>query len=402
MKTLVPAFVLLLAFCVLSASAATYTINSSGTGDFATIQDAILNMVANDVLLLEDGIYTGVGNREITTLGLPIGIASLNGPANCTVDLQNSYQGFLLFNGESPGTVIEGIMFINGSGNNGGAINITNTSPTIRGCVFRNNDATIGGGVFTTGSSSLIEDCLFESNTSESGAGISVSGGGGGVTVRNCRFLSNDGFPRGGGISFSGSSSSIVESCEFFDNNARDGGAAYVASSSPEFRYCLFIRNTAVVNGGAFHFQSANAPSIISCTMYDNEAGQFGSGVHTRQGSSVSIENTIIASGRIADAVHCVTSGIVSLSCSNVFGNQGGDYVDCLAGLEGSAGNFSLDSEFCDAGGDDFTLHSDSPCVPGNHPDGALCALIGALDVACGATTAVEQTSWGEVKGMFR
>ncbi len=401
MKTMVLVFALLSAICVLSPLAATYTINDSGTGDFATIQDAVLNMVANDVLLLEDGVYSGFNNRNIVTSGLPIRIASLNGPDNCTLDLQNNYLGFLFFNGEGPGTVIEGITFINGSSNNGGAINITNTSPTIRGCVFRNNNSSFGGGLFMTGSSSLVEDCLFDSNTGEFGAGISINSSGV-ATIRNCRFVNNDGFPRGGGMHISGSNSSIVENCEFFDNNATAGGAVFVAAASNEFRDCLFVGNSAVASGGALHFRISNSPSVISCTIYDNEAGDFGSGVFSRDGASVSIENTIISSGRIAEAVYCFNGGSVSLSCSNVFGNPGGDYVSCLAGLDGSSGNFSLDPEFCDAVGDDFTLHSDSPCAPGNHPDGDLCALIGALDVACGATTAVEQTSWGEVKGMFR
>jgi len=63
-------------------------------------------------------------------------------------------------------------------------------------------------------------------------------------------------------------------------------------------------------------------------------------------------------------------------------------------------GNFSLDPLFCDPENGDYKLDCNSPCLPGNHPDGVDCGLIGALGQGCGAT-AVEQTSWGRIKALF-
>jgi hypothetical protein len=70
------------------------------------------------------------------------------------------------------------------------------------------------------------------------------------------------------------------------------------------------------------------------------------------------------------------------MTCSDVHGNAGGDYVDCISGLMGVDGNQSADPLFCDASSDDFTLHAASPCAPANAPAG--CGLVGAFDVACG------------------
>ena len=38
----------------------------------------------------------------------------------------------------------------------------------------------------------------------------------------------------------------------------------------------------------------------------------------------------------------------------------------------------SADLLFCDAENGDYTLDACSPCLPGNHPDGVDCGLIGA------------------------
>jgi hypothetical protein len=61
--------------------------------------------------------------------------------------------------------------------------------------------------------------------------------------------------------------------------------------------------------------------------------------------------------------------------------------------------NFSGDPLFC--GPDNYYLHSDSPCSPGNHPDGIDCGLIGPLPVGCGPVS-TEETTWGAVKALYR
>ena len=66
-------------------------------------------------------------------------------------------------------------------------------------------------------------------------------------------------------------------------------------------------------------------------------------------------------------------------SCCDVHGNAGGDWVGCIADQDGINGNFSADPLCCNDEGGDFTLRSDSPCLPGRHPDGEDCGLGGEL-----------------------
>ncbi len=88
------------------------------------------------------------------------------------------------------------------------------------------------------------------------------------------------------------------------------------------------------------------------------------------------------------------------LSCCNVYGNVGGDWVDCIAGQYGINGNLSEDPLFCDLYNDDLTLCGNSPCLP----DSNDCeVLIGAYGEGCDdCENPVEMTSWGSIKAMYR
>ena len=88
------------------------------------------------------------------------------------------------------------------------------------------------------------------------------------------------------------------------------------------------------------------------------------------------------------------------LSCSDVYGNLPDDFV-FMADPTGTDGNISEDPLFCpDSGPREYPLREDSPCAPGNHPDGDDCGLIGAFPVGCG-TTATEDTNWSRIKRLF-
>jgi len=111
--------------------------------------------------------------------------------------------------------------------------------------------------------------------------------------------------------------------------------------------------------------------------------------------------NTIVAFNTEGGGVYCDGSTAI-LSCSDVFGNGDGDWTECIGDQYGVNGNFSADPLFCGPDIGDYTLRSDSPCLPGNHPDGYACGLIGAFGEGCSGPTAVEQASWGDIKSMFR
>ncbi len=72
-----------------AAPGATWIVKPDGTGDFITIQDAIDSASNGDEILLTDGTFTGVGNRDIEFKGKALTIRSESGNRTaCIVDAE--------------------------------------------------------------------------------------------------------------------------------------------------------------------------------------------------------------------------------------------------------------------------------------------------------------------------
>lgn len=311
----------------------TWEVAPDGSGDVATIQAAVDTAEAGDVILLEDGTYTGDGNRDVDFKGKDLTVKSRSGdPATCIIDCEGTpsvrRRGFFLHSGETSASVIEGLTVTNGNGTPGGGLRLDGASPTIRNCAFIQNEATDGGG-------------------------ISI---------------------------LSGSNPHVI-GCEFRENSAANsGGGLNLNTATATFRNCIFIGNDGGVIGGGLRGH-ASSFTLIECTMYGNSAAA-GSGVAVRNGSHVTLERCIISGGD-GSAVNCSAfnqPSSATLTCCDLFGNQGGDWVDCITDQFDNDGNISEDPLFCDGPGGDVRLNAGSPCLAAGS-----CGRIGALGQGCDA-----------------
>jgi len=222
---------------------------------------------------------------------------------------------------------------------------------------------TITGGYHEAGTAVLVysgqvpefENCIFSNNL--------ASGIGGAL-------LSLEGRPR-------------VTNCLFSNNSALKGGAiASVAFATLDLIGCVFTENSAQ-EGGGLYCENADTTRITHCTFAQNSAS-LGSGLCIIQSTANSqeVDHSIFAFGTGAEAVHWDGGGTLNLSCADIFGHAGGDWVGAISDQQNINGNLQLDPLFC---GDPnpsspFSISDSSPCAAVNNPE---CGLIGALPVGC-------------------
>jgi predicted outer membrane repeat protein len=224
-----------------------------------------------------------------------------------------------------------------------------------------------------------LPDCV---TIDASSAGRVISGGKGTI-IQGVTLTGGYTSTRGGGIYLAYGAPEIVD-CRIIGNSASlDGGGVYCYSANAIISGCVVAGNTA--QGGAGGIGCEDSDSWIGySTLYGN-LGPDGGGILASGNSLVTVENTIISACRSftnkPGGVACSAPAAVNLFCSDVYGNENGDWVGCIYGQDGANGNFSADPLFCEPDSGDFRLEPESPCAPANSPD--TCGLVGADSVGC-------------------
>lgn len=397
--------------------------------DHPTIRAASVEAVEGDTILLADGVYTGEDNRDIDFGGKRVVLKSVNGPLATTIDCQAAGRGFIFENGEDSLTIVDGITVTRGLfwddqwlGSGGGAVLITNASPTFRNCVFSHSrvfshEVAKGGAVYCVNSGSIFEDCEFRGNKAESGMPAWVGGAIAAdrcmLRLSRCRFISNNGdshIPEGdGGAIWAFRTALVIDTCSFTLNSATTrggmisgygtqvhmrstlvegnssllgGGIRLTEGGSLSIEECTFTGNSAGT-GGAIDLGANVSATISRSTFFGNACGGAGACIHVGGSSPLSVTRCILAYSHGGTAVidgPAVKSAPTAVSCCDIYGNSGGDWVGYLAGHQPGVGNFSADPMFCDTSAGDLSLDKYSPCLPQYNRCGQL---IGRYDQGC-------------------
>lgn len=128
---------------------------------------------------------------------------------------------------------------------------------------------------------------------------------------------------------------------------------------------------------------------VISGTgnIHHNVVDQPVMTIHVASAGPIQIQNNIVLGEITSFNPGCLFNVLVT--CNLIQGAQA-----CFLAYS----NFDADPLFC--GLSNYYLRNDSPCAPGNHPDGYDCGLIGPLPVGCGPVN-VEMKSWGAIKALY-
>ena len=329
---------------------------------FGTIQFAIDIASPSDTVMILPGVYGGSGNHDLNTNGNEVVVISADGPASTVIQCEGQFstpcRGFIFTSGEGPGTILDGLTIRDGYA------------------------VDFGGGILCDSSSPTIRNCILEGNTAgEAGAGITCRDGASPV-IENTEFRNNEALRYGGAVYCLNNSSAVITNCLFEDNTGdRYGGAIFSVLSSPEIENSIFVGNFARFNGGAVGVQRYSPVTIANCTFYGNSCESQTGGIIFNDGDSLNIVNSIIAFNTNGLAVSCLGAAArINVECSDIYGNDDGDWFGCIGGLNGINGNFSSDPQLCDPAAGNFRLSELSPCAPANNACGVL---IGAGGTGC-------------------
>ena len=279
-------------------------------GPKATIQAAIdvASLYDNETIILADGIYTGLGNRDVDFLGKPATVRSAdpNDPAvvastiiDCNGKEAEPHRGFHFHSAEDANSILDGLTITNGWGHpvnrhysGGGAILCENGNPTIRNCIIKGNSADRGGGIYCGADGNpTVDFCTISGNAAQNaGGGICCSRGS--LNIIDCTIASNSGGYSGGGL-YSFYSTTNIQGCEITGNSAkRGGGISCRYHGEAIVSNCVFKSNSASAVGGAV-FSEDNRTTINSCLIAGNSA-EYGGGI-TSDEDEITIRNCPIA-----------------------------------------------------------------------------------------------------------
>jgi hypothetical protein len=226
--------------------------------------------------------------------------------------------------------------------------------------------------VSDSGPERTIIDCTPATADQESRGFLFVYGEDSNATVSGVTIV-NGSASTGGGVCVRGESSPRICGCTIRDNVADSGGGLYIDGGQTVFEYCTIDHNTARC-GGAVYLDSRTDVVFRNCTIVSNtgldSSGTHGSALDGKWYAQPVIENCIIAYHGPQPVLAIKGCSDLQVACTDIYGNSGGDWTGCLAGLDGVNGNLSVDPLFADTTSADYHLRSGSPCLAGNNTCG--------------------------------
>lgn len=316
-------------------------------GQYTTIQAAINAGKDSDTVIVAPGIYSGLGNRNITLNGKSITVRSTDPSdpqiVNTTViDCQGSGHGFIFYMGENADSTVTGLTITNGYAVLGGAVYCyNNSSPSIINCLITNNSAVFGGGIACANSKTYPK-------------------------ITNCRITAN---------------SALV-----------GGGAIYCNGAGPKIRNCIISGNSSL-NGGAIYSHNAGNPVIANCTISANTASSSAGAIYCYKSSNLTINNCILWADTAAYASEVLVGNLgaatsIQISYCDIHDPDENVIRDTGCTINWGQGNIDADPHFTTTGyltdtesytGGDYHLLEESPCIDAGDP--AFVAAPGETDI---------------------
>jgi predicted outer membrane repeat protein len=299
-------------------------------GKASSISDVLTRAEPGDVVLLACGTFYE------STLWMPSGVTleGVGAPGCVVIQGDGSGQVFIVDNADETTAIVNLTVTVDYEGpvadptHLGGGMLLSNSSPTLSNVIFSGLRGSYGGAVYCANESDpVFIDCTFENNTAL----------------------------------------------------ATGGAIACVDSASVSLTGCLFVDNSSGGMGGAVNVSLTSSASLESCTLVGNSAA-VGGAVASFDATAVTLTQVIVNEGK-GGAVWNGDGAGLSVTCSDFFLNDGGDWTGILGPVLGTDGNIAADPDFCGLPRSEnpYMLAQGSPCLD---PLSA-CGTMGAYGEGC-------------------
>ena len=373
----------------------------------STIAAAIDSAAMGESVVIAGGTY--MEHDLVVKSGITI--RSETGLPDCvTIDAQQLGSN-LLCNALDGTTVISGIRLLAGeTGNSGGIIQCTGgSSPYFERCIFEGGVADLsGGGVYCLNSTPNFVDCQVLGNRVNAGNGGALAAFGSSPVLTGCLFRGNWSQGDGGGMNIEGGALSL-NNCTFEENEASNyGGGLRSIDCGGEIADCRFQGNLAGSGGGGALINWGDVVLLNSSFEGNQAVGLWGGGLQTGGG----VDHTVQADNCIFTGNSAPEGGGIKGGCNLILRYCG--FSENVASNYGGGisfdGGIHLEVEYSTILGNiapdvaDGLIHWNSTatlrCCEIETSAWHDLAVITIDNEDC--QVAVESSSWGSLKSLFR
>ena len=322
MNTLSLYIISILFFICLILNPSIYAATINIPAEQHTIQAGIDIAKNGDTILVDDGIYKGDGNVNLSFNGKEIIVKSQNGAEKTIIDCEEKQdtRGFIFSNAETHNAILDGFTIKNGQHKYGGGIRVTAASPTIKNCNIY--DTKMGAGISVFNSDVIITNCNISGTKNSVGVGFD-----GQFDVMGIRLRESTPEPRIinstisknmlAGVSASRDVSVLIEDCKISENmgtgvyiisHCRDNTIVncVIEKNSDSGIVCRewsdvkitdsIIRQNSGKNGGGIYCRPTAKINVLGCVIAENTASDSGGGISviSKWGIGSSIKNCTI------------------------------------------------------------------------------------------------------------
>jgi len=360
MKTALSVTLTLLLIPVYAAFARTWTINAAGSGDAPTIQAGMDSAVAGDTVKVMSGTYY---EHDILVKSGILFTHDTSLFENCIIDAQGLGR-VLIFDGVDATTEIKYMTFRGGH------------------AVGTGSDGSGGAAFFTNYSA---------------------------PTIYLCDYLYSTADNLGGAIYCEDHSAPEIVWGVLRGNQAvvGGGGVACVSYANPRFTQMIFTGNRTTGNGGGAYCGDYATARFWDCNILNCVASGFGGGLYSETNSTPEIRQCNVVFNMDGEGVYAADDqSIPTITCSDIYGNEGGDWIGRIADQESTESSFSMDPLFCDTtvvlADESMAVEDCSPCLYRNHPYSDCGSEVGYVYAGCECGSATEPSTWGTIKSLYR